>query len=186
MAQQGEFAQTDGSVNPPPQAQQPMMGQPMQVQPERQQISIVGPLAFWIIIIIVGLVLEILGSAFSILSLFTTLGGWIVYLPGTIILPLIAGLWIGEKVGSARNKVGSAVSLGLVNAIYAALIYVIAIFIIYLIVNYVVQPQTHIQTLLSTLTLTTFLEYGIGLPVVLVLIVAPLIAALSAARHSNM
>ncbi len=147
------------------------------------EIDIVGPLSFWLGILVLGVVIEVVILPFtpnSISGLIGQIAGWIIYLPGSIILPLIVAVWIAERVGATRNKVGPAVTVGLINAAYTALIYVIAIFIIYLLIKYITP------TFLSSVSLTTFAEYSVGLPVAIILILVPVIAALSAARHASM
>ena len=154
--------------------------------PATREIDIVGPLTFWIIMLVVGVLLDVILAPISgsvgqsgIQSFLTTIAGYILFLPGSIILPLIVSIWIGERVGANKNKVKAAVTLGEVNAAYTGLIYVIAIFIIYLLVRYITP------TFLNTITLTSFIEYVVVVPVVIVVILIPFIAALSAARHSN-
>ncbi len=152
------------------------------------EIDIAGPMTFWLIFLIFGVIIELIlvpifgsapyGSA-NIGNLITSIGRWIIYLPGSLILPLIVALWLGEMVGSMRSRVGTAAYVGLINALYAALIYVIAIFIIYLLLFYI-SPKS-----LTSITLTYFATYSVLVPVVILLVLIPLISALSAARHGG-
>jgi hypothetical protein len=151
------------------------------------EIDIVGPLSFWVVMLVIGIAMELfiaplMGSigATSARVLASSAGQYILYLPGSLILPLVVAIWVGERVGAKRNKVGSAVSVGLINAVYAALIYAVAIFIIYLLLYYI------LPSFLMVLTLTTFLIYVVAIPILIVIILVPVIGALSAARHSSM
>ncbi len=150
------------------------------------EINIWGPLIFWIFFLILGLALELLvapvvkaSGSVGIANTIGTIAGYIIYMPGSIILPLIVALWIGERVGASHAKLGSAATVGIVNAAYAALIYAVTIFIIYLLIKYVAPG------FLSTITLESFVIYAVAIPIAIVVVLIPLIASLSAARHSN-
>lgn len=118
----------------------------------------------------------------NINGLLESIAGWIIYFPGYFILPLVVAVWLGERVGASRNKVTSAMTVGLINAIYAILIYVIAMVIIYLLIT-AIKPSFFSA---SNISLVSFAENAIGIPVAIVLILVPFIASLSAARHSSM
>ena len=117
----------------------------------------------------------------SISTLLRSIAGWIIYFPGYFILPLVVAVWLGERVGASRNKVHAALTVGLINAVYTVLIYVIAMVIIYLLVS-AVKPDFFTT---SSISLVSFTENTIGIPVAIVLILVPFIASLSAARHSS-
>jgi hypothetical protein len=148
------------------------------------EIDIAGPLTFWIILLVIGVLLQLvivplhMGSA-SLNSLLTEISNWLIYLPGSVVLPLIVALMIGERVGATRSSASSAAFVGEVNALYTALVYIIAIVIIYLLFYYI-SPAS-----LATITLTYFAEYAVLVPVVILLVLVPLISALSAVRHSK-
>ncbi len=163
---------------------------------QREEISIFGPLAFWILMLIIGLVVSIavpaLASAASALMHYTIpsggaaatgmgAGGYLLGVPGIYIFPLIVGIWLGERIGRVARGSGEAIKLGLLNAIYASIVYAVTAFIIYLVINYVDQQ------LLSSLGLfsgtTSFALYVVGLPVIAVLILAPLFGIISSARR---
>lgn len=154
------------------------------------EIDIKEPLAFWLLILIIGLAFEVIllpiangyGVDPGITGLLSKIAGWILFLPGSIILPLIASVWIGERVGAKRNKVTAAVSVGGINAAYTALIYLIAIIIIYLLI-YFITPN-FLTT--SNISLGYYVEYVVIIPIIIVILMIPFISALSAARHSSM
>ncbi len=174
----------DDEDDPAPQMPAPAAQKSMAQSQGAVEIDIVGPLTFWIVILVVGAIIQFVlipltSSVPSVNPILVSIAGWILYLPGSIILPLVVAIWVGERVGASRNQVKSAVKVGLVNAVYAALIYAVAIFIIYLLLKYI-SP-----TFLGTITLTTFVEYVVAIPVAIVILLIPFIASLSAARHAG-
>ena len=151
---------------------------------EMGEIDIIGPLTFWMGLLLLALVMELflipLSNDFgsTVLSGYLNkIANYIVYLPGNIILPLLTSVWVGERIGSSEKKLGSILNTGFVNAMYVSLVYVVAIFIIYLIVIY-----TGVK-FLTDVTLNVFLQYLIALPVAIVIIVIPVFSEISAARR---
>ncbi|MDE1868874.1 MAG: hypothetical protein KGH60_02825 [Candidatus Micrarchaeota archaeon] len=149
-------------------------------------INVTGPLVFWIGFLVLGLAIELLfvplanaGNATGAATFLTQIGGYILYIPGAIILPLIVALWLGERVGASGKPMHPAIYSSLINALYTALIYVVSIFIIYLVIKYAGI------TLVSGLTLVQFVEYVIAVPVVILLVLVPLFTTLSVARRSR-
>jgi len=158
-------------------------------QTEKIEIDIFGPLTFWLMFLIVGLIIQLVlipvmasnsNQNSSVSSILIEISGWILYLPGSIILPLIVGVWMGEKIGATKNKIKSAISIATINAIYTAIIYAIAIFIIYLLIYYITPG--FIKNLGGIITLA---EFVIIIPILIIIILVPLIASMSAARHKN-
>lgn len=144
-------------------------------------ISIAAPLTLWIALLIIGVFSAYMAkflAASGIASLMTNISGWILYLPGSLIIPLVVSIWIGERVGSAKGGSKSAVKIGEINAIYTTLIYVVVVLIIYMLLYYI------LPTYLQTKSLTNYAEYVIGIPAVIVLALVPIVSALSAARRS--
>lgn len=151
------------------------------------EIDIFGPLSFWLVLLIMGVLLELVMAPIlngsgntSLANTITVIAGYILYLPGSIILPLVVAVWLGERVGATKSEVGSAIPIAAINAVYTALIYAVAIFIIYLLLRYITP------SFLSTVSLTTFVLYVVVVPVVIVVVLIPFIASLSAARHKNL
>ncbi|MCL5433969.1 MAG: hypothetical protein M1538_03270 [Candidatus Marsarchaeota archaeon] len=154
------------------------------------EIDIIGPLSFWLAFLVLGVIIQLVlipivinlrVSNGSLIKILSDIGGWILYMPGALILPLVISLWMGERIGATKNKVKSAITIGIINAIYTVIVYIIAIFIIYLLISYI-EPS-----FISgyNLTLVTLAEYVIAIPAMIVLILVPFIASLSAARHKN-
>jgi len=170
--------------------QQPQAAQPApKPKPIGQgiEIDIFGPLAFWLVILIMGVLLALVMAPIlngagntALAATITAIAGYILYLPGSIILPLIVAVWLGERVGATKSELGSAVPIAAINAAYTALIYAVAIFIIYLLLRYITP------SFLASVSLATFILYVIVVPIVIIIVLIPFIASLSAARHKNL
>ncbi|MCL5093035.1 MAG: hypothetical protein M1128_01040 [Candidatus Marsarchaeota archaeon] len=145
-------------------------------------IGIAGPLAFWIIMLLIGLAFLILFPAGltnapgSISFILYKVGSYIIYMPGAIIFPLVVALWIGMRTGANTQNIKKAIDVGVINAIYTGVIYTISIFIIYLIAIY-----SSVE-LLKALPTNTFVVYLVIIPVATLLILTPLIGLLRRAR----
>ena len=151
---------------------------------KRTEVDIYGPMAFWIGLLILGLVVEfVVGplakAAGTPSQAFAALANYILYLPGAIILPLIVSVWVGERVGSSGRNVHEALRVGLLNAIYVAFVYIVAIFIIYLLIYYADSGA-----LPANFTVNSFVTFLVAIPAVIVLVLIPLFSTMSAARHS--
>ena len=151
---------------------------------KKAEIDIFGPMSFWIGLLVIGLIIEFVIGPLAKLAgvpqqLFTTVANYILYLPGAIILPLVVAVWVGERVGSSGRRVGEALRVGLLNAIYVAFVYAIAIFIIYLLIFY-----GDAKALPTGFTLNSFLTFLIAIPVVIVLVLIPMFSTMSSARRS--
>lgn len=108
----------------------------------KKNIKLAGPLTFWIIFLVVGVVAKLvitpLLAGIGMIPASQAvgdLGQYILYFPGYIIFPFIVGIWIGERVGDSVSKPSASVTIGLINSAYAAVIYAVAIFIIFLIMT---------------------------------------------------
>ena len=153
---------------------------------ETNDVQIAAPLTFWIgflvfAVILVAVVVPVANSLgiSSMDKYITQIASYIVYLPGSIILPLIAALLIGERVGESKKKSGVVLYSGVINALYAILVYIVAIFIIYLAARYSGAG------FLSSVNLTDFIEYLIVIPVVITVVLVPLFALISYARRKG-
>ncbi len=147
------------------------------------ETGIAGPLILWITFLLIGVILSLVveplvPSNGTIQNLVTSISNWILYLPGCLILPLIVSIWIGEGVGKNRASGARSAKIGEINGIYTSLIYVVSIFIIYLLFYYIDK------TALANITLTFFLEFVVAIPVIIVLVLTPIVSALSAIRHT--
>ena len=144
------------------------------------KVNLFGPLFIWALVIIVGIVLEVVIPALlgknlaSYAAPYETLGSYILTLPGVIILPLIISVWIGHKVGERASSTKNAVKMGLINGVYASIVYGVIIFISQLVLKY---------TTTYTLTTDFMIKYLIAIPVTIVIIFTIIIAMLNELRH---
>lgn len=150
---------------------------------EDSRASIRGPLSFWIgfliLAVIIQLVIVPVLSGQNLTDVATLLGNiakYLVYLPGLLIFPFLVSIWIGERIGDSVGKTGNPLREGLINAAYASVIYGIAIFIVFLILN---VGQSGIFSQLNSIY---SLIYLIAIPVPILLVLTPAFALLASAR----
>ena len=149
------------------------------------RVSLSGPLGFWIGILVVAALIQLVAIPFatqygnpSFNSYLNTFANYVLYIPGLIVLPLIASVWIGDHVSnSIGNRKKLLVSKGLINALYSALIYTITVFIIYVVMQYAQRGA------LAAVGVVPFLEYLVAVPFAIVIVIVPIFALLSASRH---
>ena len=147
-------------------------------------ISLAGPLAFWIGLIIIAAVLQLVAVPFTASYGRTTLskelaavGNYIIYEPGILILPILASLWMGERVSHLDKHMSYVATKGVANATYAIIVYSVAALIVYLAMMY------QKMGVLSSFSTVSFIEYIILVPCAIVLIVVTTFAVISAARR---
>ncbi|MGC8496284.1 MAG: hypothetical protein ACP5RM_03265 [Candidatus Micrarchaeia archaeon] len=163
---------------------------PLQGNSNAQQgegLSIAEPLTFWIGMLLLSIIIELvivpLAGSLGIAqykNVFNQVAGYIVYLPGSIIIPLLVSLWLGERIGVVSKGVRVAYR-SIINAIYMSLVYLIAIFIIFLIAKY--TSLNMFPTILPNLSVYNFTVYLVAIPIAIIMVLTPLLAMLSAARH---
>ena len=101
------------------------------------EVSIAGPMAFWIILLMLAFVskvfanVNVANSSPALYYIFYHYYYFIMFAPGIFILPLIVGALIGRSVGINSNDFASAMKASLIDGAYASIVYVIAVFIIY-------------------------------------------------------
>ncbi|MGI0100567.1 MAG: hypothetical protein ACREBH_02510 [Candidatus Micrarchaeaceae archaeon] len=147
-------------------------------------ISVEEPLAFWIGLIAIGAIMQLLAiplatsyghTAFNIYM--NQFAGYVIYIPGIVVLPLIVSMWIGDRVSYLDRKKTNVARKGLINAIYAVIVYVVSILILYVIMNYLHAG------VLSALSMDMFFKYVVAVPCIIVIVIVPLFAVVSAARR---
>jgi len=147
--------------------------------PIQNKVDVVGPLALWLAVLVFGLALELLSMLMptgAYAEILIRIGNYLLYLPSSIVLPLIVGLWLGHRVGLNARSITDAPKEGLLNAVYVSFVYAVAIFVIYFLLTYI---EPHFADTLSSIS---FLEQAVGLPVAIVLVLTTLMGVLSAAR----
>ncbi len=97
----------------------------------------------WILIIVIGLIFSGIGTYISANSYFSFIksflingGSFILVYPGPIIFPIIAGAIIGREVGKNSRSATKASKSGFINGFYGAVIYLLAVAIVYVVMNY--------------------------------------------------
>jgi hypothetical protein len=149
------------------------------------EMSIGGPLALWIGLVAVAGVMQLFifpalqngGIVYPALATLNHIAAYGLYVPGVLVLPILAALWIGSRAGSTEGKINTVTYRAMINAVYASVIYLIEIFVLYIIAN-----STH-TSVLSAVSLGLFVELVVALPVIVCIIVAPLFAIVSSARR---
>ncbi len=148
-------------------------------------VSIIEPMLFWVILLIIALVLRmvltftgLVGSTGSIYNLLNSFSNYVLFMPGAVILPLVVGAIIGAQVGIKAHSMELAQRGGLLNGVYAAVVYLVAIIVIWAIVYYVIVPSAP-----SVLPSVLFLigEWLVA-PVAILILVSFFFAVLSHSR----
>ena len=106
-------------------------------------VRIYEPMFVWIFLLSVAVVLNIILADTPFIpqgSVTYTISDayirFMLQLPGMVILPLIMGAMIGSDVGKKATSAKSATKAGLLNGIYASLVYFIAMIVIYMVISY--------------------------------------------------
>jgi hypothetical protein len=154
-----------------------------QEQHTNADISIGGPIALWVGLVAVAAIVQlfvfpavqstIVSPALAYLN---ALAAYALYVPGAFVLPILAALWIGSRAGSSGGTINTIAYRGMINAVYASVVYLIEIFIFY-----IISSSTH-TSVLSSVALGGFIEYVVAIPIIVCLVVAPLFAIISHAR----
>ena len=134
----------------------------------------------WIALILIAVVFRVLianpslvSSNSQIYTLASAYSNFILQFPSIILLPLIIGAVIGAEVGRKSMTAKNALRSGMLNGIYAAVVYLIAMIAAYTILNY---------TNLQSVPTYTMIMQSIAIPIVVFLVVLELLAVLSHMR----
>jgi len=109
---------------------------------DNEQVSIAAPMFFWLLLLVIAIVINALANfgyipGGKILSILKASASFILFMPGSVILPTIVGAFIGAEIGRRSKSMHIAIKSGIINGVYAAIVYLIAIFIIYETIIYV-------------------------------------------------
>lgn len=150
-----------------------------------ESMSLEGPLTLWLGLVVLAALLQLVvvplvsaRGATSFNAYFDSFAKYVIYFPGMIVLPLITALWIGERASYLGKKKSFIAYKGIANALYAAIVYIVAIIIIYIIMTI---EKTGV---LATMNYINFATYIIIVPLAISIAVTPLFAVLSASRRS--
>ena len=102
--------------------------------------NIAGPISAWLVLLFVALAIRFVTSSASFSSgslagLLSSASSFILFSPGDVILPLVIGAAIGAEVGIKANSLKKAERAGVLNGVYAAMVYAIGIIVIYEIIS---------------------------------------------------
>ncbi|MDE1873941.1 MAG: hypothetical protein KGI04_02365 [Candidatus Micrarchaeota archaeon] len=105
---------------------------------KKQSVStnIAGPISAWLVLLFVALAIRFATSSLGstqagITGILSSASGFILFSPGDIILPLVIGAAIGAEVGIHANSLKKAERAGALNGVYASIVYIIGIVVIY-------------------------------------------------------
>ncbi len=113
--------------------------------------NVAGPISAWLVLLFVALAIKFFVSsgtasgAGGISSTLANASNFILFFPGDIILPLVIGAAIGAEVGIRSKTLKKAGQAGLMNGVYAAVVYTIGIVTIYAVLSAVfpsIAPST--------------------------------------------
>lgn len=149
------------------------------------EMSIAGPLALWIGLVAIAAIAQLFifpalqakGISNNLMADLNSLAAYALYIPGVFVLPILAALWIGSRAGGTEGTHSIIAYRGMINAVYACIIYLIEIFVFYLIAGSLKMGT------LAAIPTGVFIEYIVAVPIILCLVVAPLIAIVSAAKR---
>lgn len=147
---------------------------------KRRAPSIAIPIIAWVILLLVGLLLNaiaVLNSSSSqpgINSIILAISNFILNLPGIVIMPIVFGAMIGSIAGMKGRNIRDGAKLGAIDGVYASVIYVIAIVVIYLVMIYTLPT--------SAPSFANLAIYWLVLPVALAIIIAAILGAVMSLR----
>ncbi|MDE1846020.1 MAG: hypothetical protein KGH53_01955 [Candidatus Micrarchaeota archaeon] len=148
---------------------------------KRRAPSIAVPMTIWIILLLIALLLNAFavwnasapGQA-GINSVLLAISNFILNLPGIVIMPIVFGAAIGAIAGLKGRTMQDGAQLGAIDGVYASVIYVVAIVVIYLIMVYTLPA--------SAPTIYNLGAYWLALPVFLAILLAVIFGALTSLR----
>lgn len=147
--------------------------------------NVAGPVSSWIILLFIALTIKFVvssgtmggSSAGSIDSWLAIIANFILGTPGEIILPLVIGAAIGDEVGAKSETLRKAEKSGLLNGVYASVIYLIGIIIIYEVLTGILPNAAPTFSILIT--------SWIAMPILICIVLSEVFAILSHSRKIN-
>ncbi len=155
-------------------------GLPKRKQAKKSHVNVYEPMFAWIMLLLLAVALKIIVDNTTAIPAGTLLysvsakySAFMLNFPGTVILPLLVGVIIGEEVGVRSSSMKNAVRSGLLNGIYASVIYIIVTIVLFLIVNYFTPQFTSAYSIILS---------NIAIPIAALLIALEVFAILSYSR----
>lgn len=142
--------------------------------------SIAVPMTIWIILIMVALLLDGFATInapsgqTALNNVLFAIANFILNLPGIVIMPIIFGAAIGAIAGLKGRTIRDGAQLGAIDGVYASVIYIVAIVVIFLIMFYALPALAP--------TLSYLAIYWLALPIVLTIVVSVIFGALTSLR----
>ncbi|MHB1830500.1 MAG: hypothetical protein ACYCO0_03845 [Candidatus Micrarchaeaceae archaeon] len=116
---------------------------PNRKQAKKSHVNVYDPMFAWIMLLLLAVALKVILENTAAIPVGTILysilikySDFMLNFPGTVILPLLVGVIIGEEVGIRSSSMKNAMRSGLLNGIYASVIYIVVTIILFLVVNY--------------------------------------------------
>ncbi len=152
-------------------------------QKQRSHVDIGAPVTAWLVLLFVALALKFLAAnapaSNGAYVLFAAIANFILYAPGDVILPLVVGAAIGAEIGKRAGTLRKAQIAGVLNGVYASIVYAIGIIVIYEVLNYGVLDAASAGVALS---LGFLLLSWIAIPMAICVLLTVLFATLSYSR----
>lgn len=146
-------------------------------------VSLAGPLAIWIGIVLAAAVFQLFifpnAQNYTLNGMLVTLNlaaNYLLYIPGVFVLPMLASLWMGSRVGSTIGDNEVIMTRSLINAFYAAVVYLVVIFVVYIL------SQSAKTGVYYGLNVPVFFEYAVVVPSLICIVIVPLFALITTAR----
>jgi hypothetical protein len=96
------------------------------------------PMFIWLLLLAIGLLIKAMLMLTTLMSpqsgyfaIFNGVSNFILLLPGAIILPVVVGAVIGAEIGRRVDSFFDAVRVSVLTAVYACIIYLVALFVVY-------------------------------------------------------
>ncbi|MDE1870159.1 MAG: hypothetical protein KGH71_04210 [Candidatus Micrarchaeota archaeon] len=147
---------------------------------KRRAPSIAWPILIWIILLLIALLLDGFATInapsgqVALNGIFLAIANFILNLPGIVIMPIIFGAAIGGIAGLKGRTIRDGAQLGAIDGLYASVIYIVAIVVIFLIMLYALPSLAP--------TLSYLAIYWLILPVALAIVVSVIFGALTSLR----
>jgi hypothetical protein len=164
--------------------------EPEEMLPEKPKsitnIKLAGPMLFWVGLIIIAVIFQVVAIPFAMNYGRTNFNGYInafansvLYTPGIVILPLMVSLWIGDRVSFITGTKSHIAMKGVLNAAYSIMIYTVAIVIAYIIMT------TQQRGVFYGMTMPFFVLWMILIPALINITIIPIFAVLSSIRRNG-
>jgi len=151
---------------------------------EHSYANVSGVLAAWLVVLFVALLIQYVltgpyasSGITSSYPIFLSFANFILFLPGSLILPLAVGAALGAEIGAKARSLKAAERAGLINGVYASLVYTIAIIIIY-------EVLANVLPILAPTIPFLVIDWLVA-PIAIVMVLTEIFAVVSHSRKIN-